>query len=420
MKKGIICYLATREDQEEINYDLAELRELLRNIGIEVCEVVVQRRRPNLLYLFGEGKIREVRELVKKEGIEAVVFNLELSPRQVRALEDLFGEGVEVWDRTQVILEIFRHRARSREGKIQVELARLSYLYPRILGLGGVLSRLGGGIGTRGPGETKLEVLRRAVRRRIHDLKEELAEVRKNRELLRKHRKEEGLPVVSLVGYTNAGKSTLLNALCRPKEKVLVEDRLFATLDPVSRRLRLPSGRIALLTDTVGFVKDLPQKLKAAFMATLEELLEADLLLHVIDLASPCLDRQIEAVEEILEEMKLYDRPIIKVYNKIDAYEGPLPADGLAVSALYGTNLDSLLTAVDEKLFREQEATLVLPYQHMGEFSRFREHLEVVEEQYLPEGVHLRVRGRSAELQRFLKRVEEKKQKKTLYVNRLV
>ncbi len=412
MKKGIICYLATREDREEISYNLVELRELLRNIGIETCEVVIQRRQPDLLYLFGEGKIREVRELVESKGIEAVVFNLELSPRQVRALEDFFGEGVEVWDRTQVILEIFRHRARSREGKIQVELARLSYLYPRILGLGGVLSRLGGGIGTRGPGETKLEVLRRAVRRRIYDLKKELAEVRKNREVLRKHRKEEGLPVIALVGYTNAGKSTLLNALCRPKEKVLVADRLFATLDPVSRRLRLPSGRIALLTDTVGFVKDLPQKLKEAFMATLEELLEADLLLHVIDLTSPCIDYQIEAVEEVLGEMKLYDRPIIRVYNKIDAYEGPLPADGLAVSALHGTNLDSLLRAIDDQLFREGEVTLVLPYQRLGELSCFRERLEVVEEDYLPEGVQLRVRGRIAELERFLKRVEGKQQKK--------
>ncbi|MBC7325618.1 MAG: GTPase HflX, partial [Moorella sp. (in: Bacteria)] len=193
---------------------------------------------------------------------------------QVKRLEDLFTTA-EVWDRTQVILEIFRRRAQSREGKIQVELARLTYLYPRIMGLGGVLSRLGGGIGTRGPGETKLEILRRSIREQIYELRKGLAAVQKDRALLRKLRVEEGIPTVSLVGYTNAGKSTLLNALAASEKKVLAQDQLFATLDPVSRRLRLPSGRLATLTDTVGFIKELPPRLKEAFRATLEELFEA-------------------------------------------------------------------------------------------------------------------------------------------------
>lgn len=404
VKKGIICYLALREGEEEIAYDLTELKELMRSIEIEAVDVVVQRRRPDVNYLFGEGKVVEIKGWLKRERIEAVVFNRELSPRQVKALEDLFGPA-EIWDRTQVILEIFRRRAHSREGKIQVELARLSYLYPRISGLGGVLSRLGGGIGTRGPGETKLEVLRRTVRRRIYELKKELCEVRKNREILRKRRRDEGVPVVSLIGYTNAGKSTLLNALSATGHKVLARDQLFATLDPVSRRFRLASGRLALLTDTVGFIKELPQKLKEAFKATLEELYEADLLLHVVDLKSPNLDRQVEAVEKILGELRLYDRPIIKVYNKVDAYEGPLPADGIAVSALFSVNLELLLARIEEILVLEREVTLLIPYERICEVYRLRKHLTVVGEEYLPEGVRLTFRSRSQDLEKLKARV---------------
>ena len=404
-KKGLIGYLAdSRTTEEEIAYDLAELKELLKNIDMEAVSHVVQRRAPDLNYFFGEGKIREVKEKVREEGIEAVVFNRELSPRQVRALEDLFGE-VEVWDRTQVILEIFRRRARSREGKIQVELARLTYLFPRLYGLGGMLSRLGGGIGTRGPGETKLEVLRRTVRDRITELRRELAEVRQNRARLRHHRREEGIPCAVLVGYTNAGKSTLLNALAQEGEKVLAEDRLFATLDPVSRRARLPSGRTVLVTDTVGFIKDLPPKLKEAFKATLEELEAADLLLHVIDLTSPYLDQQGAEVEAILEELGLAGKPLLKVYNKLDAYSGTPPRDGVAISALLGVNLEGLLARVEELLFPEEEMVVHVSFAQMGVIAQFRERIRVVEERYHPSGARLVLRGRPPDLARLKARL---------------
>lgn len=400
LKKGLICYLSLTEDRDEIAYDLAELRELLKNIEIAAVGEVIQRRQPDPNYLFGEGKINQVKEEVEREGIEAVIFNRELSPRQVKRLEDLFTTA-EVWDRTQVILEIFRRRAQSREGKIQVELARLTYLYPRIMGLGGVLSRLGGGIGTRGPGETKLEILRRSIREQIYELRKGLAAVQKDRALLRKLRVEEGIPTVSLVGYTNAGKSTLLNALAASEKKVLAQDQLFATLDPVSRRLRLPSGRLATLTDTVGFIKELPPRLKEAFRATLEELFEAGLLVHVCDLTSPYLEEQAAQVEKLLGELGLGGKPVIKVYNKADLYTGPLPADGEVISALTGANLDRLLDRIEEMLFPEAELTLVVSFDRLGAVSRFRERLRFTREEYLPQGVRLTVRGRTADLEKF-------------------
>jgi GTP-binding protein HflX len=404
LKKGLICYLAQREDEEEIAYDVAELKELLLNIEIEADTVVVQRRRPDVNYLFGEGKAQEVKEQAAGEEIEAVIFNRELSPRQVKALEDLF-EDVEIWDRTQVVLEIFSRRARSREGKIQVDLARLSYLYPRMLGLGGVLSRLGGGIGTRGPGETKLEVLRRSVRERIHNLREEMTVVSQSRAVLRQRRQSAGMPVVSLVGYTNAGKSTLLNALSQSNQPAVAEDRLFVTLDPLSRRIHLPSGRTALLTDTVGFIHDLPKKLKEAFAATLEELQEAGLLLHVIDLTSPYWEQQAMAVEGILGELALDDHSLIKVYNKLDRFEGDPPTDGVAVSALRGANLDLLRQSIESALFPEQELEILVPYNRLNEVGRLRDYLKVMAEEYLGDGVRFTVRGRQQDLDRLRSRL---------------
>jgi len=409
VKRGVLCYLAQDEKDEEISYNLAELKELAQNIDIEVKDYLFQRRRPDPNYLLGEGKVQELKEKVERENIEAAIFNLELSPRQILRLEERL-EKVEIWDRTQVILEIFRRRARSREGKIQVELARLSYLYPRMLGLGEVLSRLGGGIGTRGPGETKLEVLRRSVRRRIYALRRELEEIRRNREVLRQRRVKNAIPVVALVGYTNAGKSTLLNALSLTENKVLAEDRLFATLDPVSRRIRLPSGREILLTDTVGFIQHMPPKLKEAFKATLEELSSADLLLHVIDLTSPYMERQVAAVESILEELDLIHRPLLKVYNKVDKFTGIIPVDGLAISALHGTNLPLLLRRLEEELFTVEEMTLWVPFTHLGELARARDRVEVVEETYMPQGVEVLLRGLPQDLRVLEARIRKKEE----------
>lgn len=409
MKRGVLCYLAQDEKDEEISYNLAELKELARNIDIEVKDYLLQRRRPDPNYLLGEGKVQELKEKVERENIEAAIFNLELSPRQILRLEERL-EKVEIWDRTQVILEIFRRRARSREGKIQVELARLSYLYPRMLGLGEVLSRLGGGIGTRGPGETKLEVLRRSVRRRIYALRRELEEIRRNREVLRQRRVKNAIPVVALVGYTNAGKSTLLNALSLTENKVLAEDRLFATLDPVSRRIRLPSGREILLTDTVGFIQHMPPKLKEAFKATLEELSSADLLLHIIDLTSPYMERQVAAVESILKELNLIHRPLLKVYNKVDKFTGIIPLDGLAISALQGTNLPLLLRRLEEELFTVEEMTLWVPFTHLGELARARDRVEVVKETYMPQGVEVLLRGLPQDLRVLEARIRKKEE----------
>lgn len=349
MRKTVLCYLAGMEDEFETDYNIQELKELAVNIDLDVVEVVIQHREPDPAYLIGKGKIEEIRARAAELGIEALVFNRELAPRQIKNLEEAFPEQ-EVWDRTQVILEIFRRRAHSREGKIQVELASLTYLYPRMLGLGKILSRLGGGIGTRGPGETQLEVMRRAVRRRIQQLQQELKEVRKNRDITRRRRQKAGMKLVSLVGYTNAGKSTLMNALMAEDKKVVARDALFATLDPVLRRVILPSGHIILLSDTVGFVRDLPPRVKEAFQATLEELYEADLLLHVIDITSPYIEAQTAAVEKILEEMGLSGKDLIKVYNKIDIYQGALPRDGICISAKTGENIPVLLAEIEKRL----------------------------------------------------------------------
>jgi GTP-binding protein HflX len=274
-----------------------------------------------------------------------------------------------------------------------------------MLGLGGVLSRLGGGIGTRGPGETKLEVLRRTVRNQIHELKEEMADVRQSRAVLRTRRQSAGIPVVSLVGYTNAGKSTLLNALSASPHQALAEDRLFATLDPLSRRIHLPSGRTVLLTDTVGFIQDLPKKLREAFAATLEELQEADLLLHVIDLASPYMEQQTAAVEKILGELALDGRPLIRVYNKLDKFEGDLPSGEVAVSALRGANLDILRKRVEEALFPEQELEILVPYDRLNEVGRLRDYLKVIAEEYMGDGVRFTLRGRPQDLDRLRSRL---------------
>lgn len=300
---------------DELRQSMDELAELADSAGVEVVDTVLQRRKQlDARFVVGRGKMQELYILCMQKGIDLMIIDGELSGSQVRAISD-FGE-LEVWDRTQLILGIFAERARSREGKHQVELAMLKYTLPRLVMKDDFLSRLAGGIGAKGPGETKFEVLKRRLRDRITRLEKELENLSKQRRVRRGHRNRSGLPIVSLVGYTNAGKSTLLNALTGAD--VLAEDRLFATLDPTSRRLYLGPERYAILNDTVGFIRELPYELARAFRATLEELEDADLLLHVVDAANPDFEERILSVEDILGDLALDNIPIVTVLNKAD------------------------------------------------------------------------------------------------------
>lgn len=303
---------APRGQSEE---SMAELRELAHSGGIEVVGAVIQQReKVDHRFLIGAGKLQELTIHALQEAASIIVFDQELNPSQIRSIAD--QTELKVIDRTQLILDIFAQRARSREGKLQVELAQLKYLLPRLVGKGTALSRLAGGIGGRGPGETKLEIDRRRVRRRIAQLEGELEEVRRHRRQLRAKRDKKRVPIISIIGYTNAGKSTLLNSLTH--SRVLAEKRLFATLDPSSRRLRFPRDIEVIITDTVGFIRNLPRDLMVAFRATLEELESADLLLHVVDLSHPRFEDQIQAVESVLEDLKLGAKACLKVFNKRD------------------------------------------------------------------------------------------------------
>ena len=294
---------------------MVELRELAESSNIAVVETVIQQRQKiDPRFLMGEGKLSELVILALQKGADLLMFDQELNPSQVRSITDL--TDMRVIDRTQLILDIFAQRARSREGKIQVELAQLKYLLPRLVGKGTAMSRLTGGIGGRGPGETKLEVDRRRVRDRIGHIEKLLREIQKQRGQRRARRNKRGLPVISIIGYTNAGKSTLLNTLT--KSSVLAESRLFATLDPTSRRKKFPKDVEVIITDTVGFIRQLPEELITAFRATLEELEDADLLLHVIDISNPRFADQIESVERILEGLHLDRIPVLRVLNKQD------------------------------------------------------------------------------------------------------
>ena len=325
---------------------MAELRELARSGGIEVIGSLIQYRDTvDHRFLVGSGKLQDLAIRALQGGASILIFDQELNPSQIRSITDQIA--LKVIDRTQLILDIFAQRARSREGKLQVELAQLKYLLPRLLGKGTAMSRLAGGIGGRGPGETKLEVDRRRVRKRISQLEEALEEVRRHRRQLRSRRDKKRLPVISIIGYTNAGKSTLLNSLTQ--SRVLAESRLFATLDPSSRRLRFPREIEVIITDTVGFIRDLPQDLMVAFRATLEELEVADLLLHVIDISNPRVEDQIQAVEAILADLRLDLKATLKVFNKKDLVAAERVEalcrrhDAVAIAAVDKTTLAPLI-----------------------------------------------------------------------------
>ncbi len=345
-----------RRGRAEAEASLAELRELARSAGVEVIDATLQMRREiDPRYLVGKGKLEDLLLRSMQLMADLVVFDSNLSPSQARHIAE--ATSLKILDRTQLILDIFAQRAQSADGKLQVELAQLKYLYPRLVGRDDSLSRLAGGIGGRGPGETKLEIDRRRVRDRITALERRIESLSANRAVRRKQRNERGMPVLSIVGYTNAGKSTLLNALTH--SDVVAEDVLFATLDPTSRRLRFPRDREVIVTDTVGFIRDLPTDLVNAFRATLEELLDADLLLHVVDASDPRLDDQIRAVDAILGDLGLSNRPRLLVFNKIDrlpAGEGSTLAharDGVAVSATTGEGLPELLHRCDRILWAD-------------------------------------------------------------------
>jgi GTP-binding protein HflX len=305
--------------KQSIRNSLEELGQLADTAGAVVVDRIIQQLpTPTHDYYIGKGKIEELKALKNTISYTLAIFDDELTPNQQRNLEEALE--VKVIDRAALILDIFAKRARTHEGRLQVELAQHQYLLPRLAGQWSHLERLGGGIGTRGPGESQLETDRRLIRQRIQRLEEQTEEIRRRRSQYRRQRQKSGVPVVSLVGYTNAGKSTLLNALCRAD--VLADERLFATLDPTTRRLTLPDGNTVLLTDTVGFIRKLPPTIINAFRATLEELNEASLLLHVVDLASPDASEQCQTVEDILKDLGLADKPRLTVLNKIDLMSG--------------------------------------------------------------------------------------------------
>jgi GTP-binding protein HflX len=348
----LVSVSSTPRAETEASMD--ELEALARSSGIAVAGRIIQRQQKiNPRYLMGRGKLGELVLRALQLGVDLVIFDQDLNASQVRSITD-FTE-LRVIDRTQLILDIFAQRAKSREGKIQVEMAQLKYMLPRLVAKDDALSRLTGGIGGRGPGETKLEVDRRRVRDRIARLDGQLRQIKKQRGQRREMRLRTGLPIISIVGYTNVGKSTLLNALTR--SQVQVEDRLFATLDPASRRLRFPSDREAIITDTVGFIRDLPSDLMEAFSATLEELRHADLLVHVVDVSNPGFEEQMYAVEGILGRLDLHLIPRLLVFNKADLVENDAYLEilcrrhqAIAVSALNLESLRPLVMALESTL----------------------------------------------------------------------
>ena len=388
-------------DPEEAEYSLDELAALADTAGADPVDRIVQRRdSPDAATYLGKGKAEEVVNAAAILDADMVIFDDELTPAQGRNLEEIAGvnplaeRGLKIIDRTGLILDIFAQHARSAEGKLQVELAQLNYRLPRLRGWGDVLSRLGGGIGTRGPGETALESERRAIVRRIQRVKKDLDELERTRRLKRKQRARTGVPVIALVGYTNAGKSTLLRALT--EAEVLVQDQLFSTLDPTTRRLELSRNHEVLLTDTVGFVRKLPHQLVEAFRSTLEEVGEAHLLLHLVD-ASADPERQIDAVRRVLADLDLAEKPSLLAFNKIDLLAiGELDQlrrrypEAVFISAQESLGIPDLLESLEQELAKLRvEVVLDVPFDRGDVVSRVHEQGDVIEETYGESGTHI-------------------------------
>lgn len=398
IEERFIIFAVDKEERNkvaimEIQDSLNELTELIDTAGGEVVARCVQKReRVHAGHYFGKGKVEELGEMVGIFEATGVVCDDELSPAQLRNLEASLG--VKVMDRTMVILDIFAGRAISGEGKIQVELAQLKYRLSRLSGLGTSMSRLGGGIGTRGPGEKKLEIDRRYIKDRITELNKEAKEIRVHRDLLRTQREKKGTPLLSLVGYTNAGKSTIINYLT--DAGVLAEDKLFATLDTTTRKVELPNGSEILLTDTVGFIQKLPHHLIQAFRATLEELQYADILLHIVDASNPKREEHIEVVQATLEKLGCQDTPVITIFNKIDReIERPLPKPSetiCEVSAMTGAGMEEMLATIEEalKAFRNSMKVLI-PYNEGGLVGFIHGKCEILLEEHTADGVLMEI-----------------------------
>ena len=380
-------------DQYDPESSLDELEELAKTAGAEVIARMTQKRdKPDNATYLGSGKLEELKVFCEDNEVDLLIFDAELSPSQTRNIED--ETNVRVVDRTTLILDIFAGRAVSGEGKLQVELAQLKYSMPRLTGKGVQLSRLGGGIGTRGPGETKLESDRRHIRRRISALEEQLEDLEKRRGNLRSRRAKDGVQTVAIVGYTNAGKSTLMNTLT--EAGVLAEDKLFATLDPTSRGLDLPDGRRVMLIDTVGLIRRLPHHLVEAFKSTLEEAASATVILNVCDASSDECAEHLRVTADLLTELGCMNKPIISVMNKCDLVEsiGDLPTVGRSVmiSAKDGIGLDKLLAEITAALPpTRRQAKLILPYSKSAMAARFRNEGKVLCEDYRAEGIYLEV-----------------------------
>ena len=368
---------------------LAELFELTESAGaVPVASISQKLARLDPATCVGSGKLEEIRDYCEKEDIDLIIFDLELSPVQIRNIEQI--TDVRVIDRTMLILDIFALRAKTKEGKIQVELAQLKYMLPRLTGKGVELSRLGGGIGTRGPGETKLETDRRHIKRRMETLKAQLRDVEEHRRQLRERREKDGVITAAIVGYTNAGKSTLMNTLT--DAGVLSEDKLFATLDPTSRALKLPCGVSVMLIDTVGLVRRLPHHLVEAFKSTLEEAAQADIILNVCDASSEESRLHLDVTRELLASLSSLDKPIIPVLNKCDLISDNMTgiSGAVHISAKYGTGIDELLKAIEENLPKKLKTVrLLLPFDKAGIAAKLRKTAVLRSEEYTAEGLEI-------------------------------
>lgn len=389
-KAVLVCVNLGVYDPES---SLDELEELARTAGAQIVARVIQNReKPDTATYIGGGRLEEIKDFCKENEVDLLIFDGELTPSQQRNIENF--TDIRVIDRTMLILDIFASRAKSNEGKLQVELAQLKYSLPRIGGKGTELSRLGGGIGTRGPGETKLESDRRHIRRKISSLTSQLQNIEQRRNNLRNRRRKDGILTATIVGYTNAGKSTLMN--CLTKAGVLAEDKLFATLDPTSRGLDLPDGRRIMLVDTVGLVRRLPHHLVEAFKSTLEEAVFADIILNVCDASSEECNEHLEVTQNLLDSLGCSGKPIISIMNKCDKVENiyDIPTIGkvVMISALNGTGIDQLLDAIVENLPKTRKVVeLLIPYSHGEIVSVFRKDGVIFSEDYREDGIYLKV-----------------------------